>query len=139
MCPPVTASWAGTSAELVVEPDPVGNCWSYAAVNKVAERPAISPSKCFSIVATPTGSPVVTSGSGFSSVGTNAFTLNVPLALMGRRYRPGLTMPGSSARAYSGGVGVSWVRYIAWTSSSSWTVGPTTAMPRASIDRQFSV
>lgn len=41
-----------------------------------------SPSKCFSIVATPTGSPVTTGGSGFSSVGTNALTLNVPSALM---------------------------------------------------------
>lgn len=40
---------------------------------------------------------------------------------------------------YSGGVGVSWVRYIAWTSSSSWIVGPTTAMPRASMERQFRV
>lgn len=39
----------------------------------------------------------------------------------------------------SGGVGVSWVRYIAWTSSSSWTVGPTTAMPRASMERQLRV
>ncbi len=41
--------------------------------------------------------------------------------------------------AYSGGVGVSEVRYIAWTSSSSCTVGPTTAMPRASIERQLRV
>lgn len=40
---------------------------------------------------------------------------------------------------YSGGVGVSWVRYIAWTSSSRWMVGPTTAMPRASMERQLRV
>ena len=43
------------------------------------------------------------------------------------------------AADYSGGVGVSWLRYIAWMSSSSLTVGPTTAMPRASMLRQFSV
>jgi hypothetical protein len=42
-------------------------------------------------------------------------------------------------KALLGGVGVSWLRYIAWTSSSSLTVGPTTAMPRASIVRQLSV
>lgn len=36
---------------------------------------------------------------------------------------------GAGGGAHFGGVGVSGVRYIAWTSSSSCTVGPTTAMP----------
>lgn len=52
------------------------------------------------------------------------------------RYRAHRVLTGGG---YSGGVGVSWVRYIAWTSSSSWTVGPTTAMPRASMERQLRV
>ena len=57
-------------------------------------------------------------------------------------YRP-LGRRGSGAPGrrlgYSGGVGVSCVLYIACMSSSSWTVGPTTAMPRASMDRQSRV
>ncbi len=46
---------------------------------------------------------------------------------------------GLRVKTYCGGVGVSWVRYIACTSSSSWTVGPTTAMPRANMERQLRV
>lgn len=57
----------------------------------VAERPAASPSKFFSIVATPTGRPVDTAGSGFSSVGTNVLTVNVAVALMRRPCRGGPT------------------------------------------------
>src|SRR5690606_30204486 len=69
----------------------------------------------------------------------------VAVALRGRRrLRPPRPEPVPGHRVltgggYSGGVGVSWVRYIAWTSSSSWTVGPTTAMPRASMERQLRV
>jgi hypothetical protein len=55
-------------------------------VNKVAERPAIPPSKCFSIVETPTGSAVAMAGSGATLVGVNDLTLNVPLARMTKPY-----------------------------------------------------
>ena len=65
-------------------PTPVAG--SNAAVNKVAERPAIPPSKCFSIVETPTGSAVAMAGSGATLVGVNDLTLNVPLARMTKPY-----------------------------------------------------
>ncbi len=57
--------------------------WSKAAVNSVVDRPpATSPSKVFTMVATPDGSAVTTSGSGFSSDGTKELTAKVPEALM---------------------------------------------------------
>ena len=56
--------------------------WSRAAVNNVAERPAMSPSYCFLMVATPTGRPARTVGSGAFEVGVNATTLKVPEARM---------------------------------------------------------
>ena len=49
----------------------------------------MSPSKLFSIVATPTGRAVLMAGSAVTAAGLNAFTLNVPLARMARPYRPG--------------------------------------------------
>ena len=60
-------------------------------------------------------------------------------ALQGPVCSPEPSWADGVGRLYAGGVGVSCVRYIAWTSSSSWTVGPTTAMPRASMERQFNV
>jgi hypothetical protein len=65
---------------------PTPAAWSNAEVNKVAERPAMSPSKCFSIVATPTESPVAMAGSRVTLAGLKALTLNVPSARMGRPY-----------------------------------------------------
>lgn len=59
--------------------------WSGSAPTPVAQAAAV--------VATPTGSPVHTAGSGVSSVGTNACTVNAPLALVVRPYRCGLTPP----------------------------------------------
>src|ERR1044072_4091997 len=61
--------------------------WSKAAVKIVAARPLTSPSKRFSIVTTPTGSPVSTSsGGGASSAGANAVTSNEPVAFMPREH-----------------------------------------------------
>lgn len=70
----------------------------------------------------------------------DSFAPGAPIAACG--YAPAGEAPAHSMRwrdRHSGGVGVSGERYIAWTSSSSCTVGPTTAMPRASIDRQLRV
>ncbi|MQY35076.1 hypothetical protein SRB17_30480 [Streptomyces sp. RB17] len=59
--------------------------WSYAAVNRISETPATSPSYRFRIVATPTGTAVSTTGSGSrTSAGVNSSTLKVPEALMPR-------------------------------------------------------
>jgi hypothetical protein len=65
-------------------PTPVAG--SNAAVNKVAERPAMPPSKCFSIVETPTGNAVAMAGSGVRLVGVNDLTLNVAVARMTEPY-----------------------------------------------------
>lgn len=52
---------------------------------------------------------------------------------------PANPVTGAPPAAYSGGVGVSGPWNIVWTSISNRTVGPTIAMPRASMLRQFKV
>ena len=63
---------------------PMPVAWSNAAVNTVAARPAIPPpSNVVSIVAAPTGVPVVMAGVGTTAVGAKFATVNAPVALMG--------------------------------------------------------
>ena len=70
----------------------------YAAVKIVTERPLTPPENCLRMVATPTGSPVLTSEGG-TDAGVKSATSNVPVTRMAPRYDEKLTEPGRNGAA----------------------------------------